>query len=390
MEIKVMSWNIAGAKVLKKLNTEESSTNVASDYINEYNRVWRNAILGRGKNKMPDVILLQECIGFSDTRSPEEREIKWVDGAKILSEIFSGYETFFFASLSSISQPHPRRWDKMRKGKEEEYLPEYVEVKQGYGICIKKPELLKRLWPVMLPVSTEKQRKQEGKKEPVVKYDDHVGPSDYNLAFQAIPISTGLYLGTRDTEPRLAVLGRMKIENSNKYLNFLNLHLTTLNGEREGKIKVNRKASQIRLNQLDLVLDFIISAYQEAGSYRIHSGKTEDIWIIGGDFNATPESQEIELIKSVGFIDGNPNKQLNAPEIEHLDGKEGTKWSIRNEELPPTTLDYIFCGIEKASFTSGKIKVDRSLRPFRPGFKEKVFESDHAVLLAVFDIDSDK
>jgi len=102
-------------------------------------------------------------------------------------------------------------------------------------------------------------------------------------------------------------MGRMYV--NGRYVNFLNVHLTTLKGERVGNIRLNRKASERRLRQLDLILDNVISTYQEASAYRIprqaYNGE-DDVWILGGDFNAKPDSNEITLVKRMGFVDGNP------------------------------------------------------------------------------------
>ncbi len=379
MKINIMSWNIAGAKVFGKLNPQPDT--VAKDYIKEYHQVWENEVKNYfsshvGSSNLPDIILLQECIGFIDNRVPDNISKRWISGKEILDSIFNDYECFFFPALSSTKNPHPRKWDKYRKG--DKYLPEFIEAQQGYGLCVKNKNMLRKLW-TKNPLENEHHDKD---------YElDTIENEKYESCFQAIPISTGLYLGTRDTEPRLAILGRMKL-NPNKYLNFVNLHLTTLKGEREGKIRINQQSSQIRMNQINLILNFIISAYQESDLYRINSNiRNEDIWVVAGDFNSIPESQEISLMKEVGFIDGNVNKKLIAPELKHYNAKEGTKWSLDNENLPPIALDYIFCGIEKSSFTSGKINTTNSLQPFRPNFQDENYQSDHAVLYSVFEFE---
>lgn len=373
MEVKIASWNIAGAKLFGNLNPPPD--NVAKDYIREYKHLWETDIHkyitgGGGDFSLPDIIFLQECIGFNDTR--EEPSKRWETGAEILSRIFQNYACFFFPSLSSHKNPHPRKWEKYKRS--EAYLPDFIEAQQGYGICIKNPEKLRSLWVENVGSDADKEKA------------DKVSPPHYNLCFQAINISTGLYLGSRDTEPRLAVLGRMKLQEG-RYLNFINLHLTTLKAEREGKLRINREASAIRMNQLNLILDYVIAAYQESGLFRVNSNlRNEDIWAIGGDFNAIPESEEISLLVKLGFVDGNPNKVLKAPGSDY-NNKIGTKWSLKNKSLPPIALDYIFCGIEKSSFPSGKIDVKNSLQPFRPHFANADFESDHAFLYASFQFD---
>ena len=59
-----------------------------------------------------------------------------------------------------------------------------------------------------------------------------------------------------------------------------------------------------RLRQIDLILDNVVSAYQEAVEYKMPasvSGGKEDIWIIGGNFNASYAAEEIEHNQAHGL-----------------------------------------------------------------------------------------
>ena len=136
--------------------------------------------------------------------------------------------------------------------------------------------------------------------------------TDCVSCFEPISITTGLYLGQRDTEPRLVIMGRVKLESEgeSRYLNYLNIHLNTLSGEREGNVRLNRRAGASRLHQIELILDNIVSAYQETTRYRMPAGTQQsqrDIWVIGGDFNTTPDSDEINMIRQSGFTGGQQN-----------------------------------------------------------------------------------
>ncbi len=385
MSLKIMSWNMAGAKLLGKLSPQPQP--VAVEYIDAYKSVWsetKNTYLNQfGKNDFtPDIILLQECIGFIDTRGENDQCGRWQKASHILESIFSDYSCFFFPSVSSHKNPHPAKWEKYN-------LPKYIEAQQGYGICVKTKENLRKLW-----ITNKDNNKAPGE-------FDIPEPNQYQLCFEAINTTTGAYLGTRDTEPRLAVLGRMKLEISpgnERYINFLNIHLTTLKGEREGNIKLNRVASETRLTQLNLILNNVISAYQGSQEYRvprISEAYKEDIWVIAGDFNATPDSVEISLIRRMGFIDGNPIKQLYDVTGQYK-GMVGTKWSLDpKRSLPPTVVDYIFFGLEQTAFAIGTLPVGFSdegditqdyRRPFRPEFTNKIFETDHAVMFAALKV----
>lgn len=377
MQIRVMSWNMAGAKLFDKLDSRPYD--VASSYIKAYKYAWEKGIVGNltvppNPPKYPDIILLQECIGFVDTR--DEPSGRWQSGEEILQQIFSGYTCFFFPALSSYKNPHPAKWEKYRKGSgQENYLPDEIEAQQGYGICVHNPNQLRKIW-----VKNAQQ-------------DDTIAlkQDDYHLCFAAINTTTGLYLGDRDTEPRLVILGRMRVGTNSleeRYVNFLNVHLTTLKGERIGNLRLNRGGSNYRIQQLDLIMDNIISSYQEATTNRIprtSNTRKDDVWILGGDFNSTPDSEEVSFVKRMGFIDGNPDKKLLDATDSKFGDKIGTKWSLADPDLPMTVLDYIFCGLERTTFATGEIRLTHSHRPFRPKFQDTSFETDHAVLFASFE-----
>ncbi len=108
-----------------------------------------------------------------------------------------------------------------------------------------------------------------------------------------------------------------------------------------------------------------------------------DIWIIGGDFNTTPDSAEIATILRSGFIDTIPDKCLeDADQSNAFHNQVGSKWSLSNNKNPPIVLDYIFCGLEQFTFPASGLDVSKSKRPFRPHFDAPAFATDHAVLFA--------
>lgn len=375
MEIKIMSWNMAGAKLFEQLDPKPLP--VAASYTAAFQQVWNNSIcpwLASPDGDQPDIILLQECIGFEDHSSAPSG--RWQKGSTILNEIFSGYDCFFFPAVTSHNNPHPGKWNRYIKGGEvENYIPSYIDVQQGYGICVRKGVSSRKLW---VPWSNPDQ------------VPEHADRADSNCVscFEPVHISTGLYLGSRDTEPRMVIMGRAKIESGgqSRYLNYLNVHLGTLNGEREGNVRLNRSAGASRLQQVELILDNIVSAYQETTSYRMPQGSRQnerDIWIIGGDFNTTPDSAEVAMIKHSGFIDAIPDKRIeDADPSSGFHGQHGSKWSLDNSGSPAIMLDYIFCGLEQYTFSAGGLDVNGSKRPFRPHFENLAFASDHAILFA--------
>jgi hypothetical protein len=375
VEIKIMSWNMAGAKLLEHLDPKPMP--VAASYTSAFRQVWKHSVcpwLANPDDDQPDIILLQECIGFEDhSSSPSGR---WHRGSKILSEIFSGYDCFFFPAVTSHNNPHPGKWNRYIKGGEvENYIPAYIDVQQGYGICVHKGVSSRKLW---VPYASS------------ADIPEHADSADPNCVscFEPVHISTGLYLGSRDTEPRMVIMGRAKLESDGKsrYLNYLNVHLSTLNGERQGNVRLNRNAGASRLRQVEQILDNIVSAYQETTAYRIpqsYDQEKRDIWIIGGDFNTTPDSAEVSMIRRSGFIDAIPDKRIeDADASSDFHGQVGSKWSLADDESPAIMLDYIFCGLEQYSFPTNSLDLSGSKRPFRPHFENAVFATDHAILFA--------
>jgi len=381
-EINVMSWNIAGAKMFNHLDYPPD--HAASSYVEAYYNAWRQIVrdllpTSADGSKYPDIILLQECIGFRDTRA--EPSGRWESGKRILQQIFRGYECFFFPALSSRTHLHPGKWKKFQLGSIRNFIPDYVEAQQGYGICIRDPSALRKLWV------------QEEDKSQMSRHSDLPG-SDFELCFEVVNAVPGLYLGSRDTEPRLMVMGRIKMgspETVERYVNLVNVHLTTLRGERTGIPSINREAQNMRLQQIDLLVNRIVSAYQGADKHRIPRPKgeqgKEDIWILGGDFNALPGSREIKELREAGFIDGHDasKRKIIDPGGSHHD-LPGTKWSLEDPGRRPIVVDYIFCGLEHTSFSPGQVDISDSQSPFRPQFAGTDLASDHAVLFASFKI----
>jgi len=375
MEISVMSWNMAGAKLFEQLDPEPGSA--AGRYTTAFRKVWEDSVgnwLGSPDEDRPDIILLQECIGFDDLSNTAPQ--RWQSGSNILGEIFSGYDCFFFPAVTSHNNPHPGKWNRyVEGGTVTNCIPAHVDIQQGYGICVRNGISNRKLWVPRADAQN-------------ISADADLADTDCLSCFEPISITTGLYLGQRNTEPRLVIMGRAKLglDGESRYLNYLNIHLNTLSGEREGNVRLNRRAGASRLRQIELILDNIVSAYQETTHYRIPVGAEQsqrDIWIIGGDFNTTPDSEEIRMIRQAGFIDAIPDKRIedaNPDSIFH--NRAGSKWSLHDNKTPAINVDYIFCGLEQFSFAADGLDTSESRRPFRPYFEDQAFASDHAVLFA--------
>ncbi|MCW8963648.1 MAG: endonuclease/exonuclease/phosphatase family protein [Gammaproteobacteria bacterium] len=375
MQVRLMSWNMAGAKLFDQLDPEPAPA--AGRYIQAFHKAWNDSIvpwLATPDKDAPDIILLQECIGFEDhSSSPSGR---WQSGNEILSKIFSGYQCFFFPAVTSHDNPHPGKWSRYTNGNAvANPVPTAVDIQQGYGICVREGIISAKLWtPWPDPQDAPPDADQAN--------------GECTSCFEVIPVSTGLYLGDRDTEPRMVIMGRAKLEldGEYRYLNYLNVHLNTFKDEREGNEQLDQRASISRQQQVGLILENIVSAYQQSTHYRMHSHADDnksDIWIIAGDFNCTPDSAEIAAILNAGFVDAINDKHIEDADPAHtLQDRVGTKWSINDDECPPVVLDHIFCGLEQPTLTSDTLETSASKRPFRPCFDDKAYETDHAVLFA--------
>ncbi len=133
-----------------------------------------------------------------------------------------------------------------------------------------------------------------------------------------------------------------------------------------------------------------ISAYQAVKKYRVprpQESNRKDIWILGGDFNALPESKEIKLLQEK-FVDGNDDKKIIDNDLSGTySNKSGTKWSLKDPNNDPIAVDYILCGLKHYSFAPDQIDYKtESQRPFHPQFDNMDFAPDHAVLFASFKI----
>ncbi len=188
------------------------------------------------------------------------------------------------------------------------------------------------------------------------------------LRQEVIRIDTGLFIGTRDTEPRLAVVSHFIC--GKRHIFIVNLHLTTLSKEREGFPERDCRGAEIREKQLDIVLNGIVSRYNQWCDKENAMGPDDrPIWFLVGDFNATEDSLEIARIKRLNFLDLCPDKGTGTKR-----GKNG-----KNAAL---TLDYIFAGPAYYAFDPQAVKqlLKKTSRP--PLYEVTV--SDHYPIVATF------
>lgn len=307
MEFTILNWNIGGAKYLhekeeRREETRKQLNNGLQELIRRYKR--------------PYVISLQEIVHYG-TSSQDVKDI--IDPIK-------GYKYYSFPLIESDRLSSKAKWNKVQRLGN---WPPEAFFAQGNAILFRDDMPHFPVWD--LSASSEYR------------------PRGERHFTEQVRLESGLYFGDRNTEPRAALVAHFifnpRGENMKPLDIFVvNLHLTTLVMEREGIPEIDLRASKIRLTQLDIIFQGIISRYNiwkrqgflERGERRKRNewesfDRYEPVWILAGDFNFTPQSIEYETIQRMNFIDVVPNKG------------SGTK--ARGAGNPPSlTVDYIFAG----------------------------------------------
>ena len=326
--IDVLNWNIGGAKYLE-LKSEDSPNRAPKEESREkFRRRLNTALADEINARNPHVITLQEVVQFQGDK-----------GKEFIIDVPTGYHYFPHMLIDTIRHSHPRKWNKVRRKGE---WPDAAFFAQGNAVLIRKDQFH---FPILALPATN----QDHDKWVHPKGSDSGMPSQEYM--EAVELKSALYLGTRDTEPRAALLVHLSLSAIGEHplpkpldIFVVNLHLTTLTMEREGNPAVDERAEKARLQQVDTVLNEIVSPYNE---WRSHGYKVEGvnllneeggrletdkrfspIWIIAGDFNFIPESVEFKTLERRGFI-----SMVNA----------FTK--ARGLRNPPSIqVDYIFVG----------------------------------------------
>jgi len=309
----VVTWNVAGAKFLEfPENIPKNPLKTYPMTRGQFQESLHAALKRLTQEFNPDVIMLQEIVRYGRPNNPNDL----IQVAEI-----PGYYYDASIAISTTDQSHPQKWDKyfgyIDQGKTKRNWEPGTYLSQGYGI----------LW-------------REGLRHASIW--DFKGDSGSRISKEIVRLETGLFTGSRDTEPRLAVVTHFIIDFHDKELDIfvVNLHLTTLKGEREGSPDKDVTASRVRLQQLNTVVNGIVSRYNEWVPGKIKEAKKNDpnftrvpaVWVLGGDFNCMPQSSEIAAMEQMNFIDLNPHKG------------SGTKGSTVPIETATIALDFLFAG----------------------------------------------
>lgn len=307
-KFKILNWNIGGAKFLKEKEDKRSETR-------EQLNIELKELIRKHK---PQVVTLQEIVQYGES-SQDFNDI--IDKDKI-----GNYQYYPFRLIDSDRLSSKAKWNIIRD--EGDWDPKTFFA-QGNAFLFHNDLQHFPVWD--LPAYSTPKFEREG----------HF--------IEQVNLESGLYFGDRNTEPRAALVAHFAFSPKGKEgkpldIFVINLHLTTLMMEREGIPGIDLEASRIRLAQLGIIFRGIVSRYnrwkrqefKERGKDRVMEDwetikREEPVWILAGDFNFTPESEEYETIMRMNFIDVVPNKG------------HGTK--AKGPGNPPTlTVDYIFAG----------------------------------------------
>ena len=375
----LVNWNIGGAKFLElpsksKPKEEQQPTKGAPQCQNDFRSRLQDAlkalidIIG----DKPHVITMQEVVQFEksgNSQNPEDLFSK-----KFIEDL--GYKYHFFPLIDTLKHSAQAKWNKLIKEKDRGWN-EKTYFAQGNAILVRNDIALFPVWSIpKLETSLEKYNEE---KNSLSKETDDSTPSNnigsacddfeknklenksiIECSSEVVFVEQGLYFGDRNTEPRAAIVTHIVLDGSltmektgsqkklKKPLDLfvINLHLTTLSNEREGIPSKDEEACIRRLKQLDIVFNDIISRYnswKQVKEYRLRekeypvtpevetTDRHKPVWVVAGDFNFTPESEEYDYIIKRNFFDLIPDHEV------------GTKASGLAKE-PTLTLDYVFAG----------------------------------------------
>ncbi len=368
----VLNWNIGGAKYLDSNSGLLTDKDTREWYRKRLNKQLKNLLTDDGVHPRPDIVTLQEVVEY---RACDDRKIQ-----RVIDPV-PGYEYFFTRLIDTDRHSHQGKWRGTReKGKwycfpeepkrfdcavdqarvtpckNDKHNCKKVYFAQGNAILVRTDFPRYPVWE--LPLVTEAKARQEEESARTGLSKSWRGTqAECSSCVEVVQLECGLYFGDRNTEPRAALVTHVVLPELGGEgikcpldLFVVNLHLTTLMGEREGVPDIDEEAAKTRMRQLNLVLNDTVSRYNlwRKNIYRLRSnGKTDEdlkkdprhqrcnpVWIIAGDFNCTPESLEYQTLVRRGFVDMMP--KING---EHVLTK--SRGLHRPAEI---SLDYVFAG----------------------------------------------
>ncbi|NQT39426.1 MAG: endonuclease/exonuclease/phosphatase family protein [Planctomycetes bacterium] len=356
MRFKVLNWNIGGAKFLEEMTNDKRQ--VTRTLLNK-------ALADIVKEHTPDVVTLQEIARY---KQPDDVEIQ-----DMIDDI-AGYKYFPFTLIDTDYLSSKAKWRKLLRGSD---WPPDTYFGQGNAFLVKKDSPVFPVWDLS-------------------GLGQDIPATDRPHFVEIVHLDSGLYFGDRNTEPRAALVLHFIYDPKNRDapskpldIFVVNLHLTTLMMEREGVPQIDSLASRVRLAQLDIVFNGIVSRYnswrQDGYPERRKEREPEQhenfdrhspLWILAGDFNFTEESDEYMYIKRRNFIDTVPDIGKVSPY-----GRGSKAKGVKAD--PTLTLDYVFAGPKFVSFDP--VIEETGIGQNRVMHEHKYRASDHYPVLSTID-----
>ena len=388
-KLKIVNWNVGGAKYLELRSRTSDRFDPPFSFcrqrdcsVHERRRCDTKCREGFRKevndgldylinlpNGKPDIITLQEVVRYEPHCH--------LPAAKDVIDPPGGYRWIPFWLIDTIKHGARGKWDKVRKNGG---WPRNAFFAQGNAVLIRETDPIEdgiAYYPVLALPERHQSRdrfRRKAPKRPFTRWDDP--PVDDCM--ECVQLEPGMYFGDRDTEPRATLVTHVVLsgpsegggggmrEELRKPLDVfvINLHLTTLTGEREGIPDTDERAAQTRSRQLDTVLNKIVSMYNEwrRDHYRIRDKRYPvrkgmdtierhpPIWVITGDFNFTPEAAEYQTMLRRGFIDLMPKRHMHGLAYHQLTKAQGPG------KEPTITLDYVFAGPRLAALDPNDVE----------------------------------
>ena len=360
MRFTVLDWNIGGAKVLEQPVRAEREKIRA-----KINDALRHLIYERQFGRMPEVIVLQEVVQW---REPTDEKLQ-----DLLTPI-DDYDYVPFTMIDTQLVSSKAKWNKVRR--KSDWHPD-TYFAQGNAFLIRKDAPHFPVWDLSrLGVPR---------------------PSGHHF-IEVVHLDSGLYFGDRNTEPRGALVAHFVCDPKTGTerpvdIFVVNVHMTTLMMEREGVPEIDAAAAQIRMDQLKVIFNGIVSRYNswrqsgylERGEPREmmeHETKKRHspVWIIAGDFNFTEESVEYAYVKQMNFLDTVPSDAKRST----IEAEQCLGTKAKGVGNPPTlTLDYVFAG---PKFVSLDAAIQQNLIGNKVIHDREVRASDHYPIMSTITI----
>jgi endonuclease/exonuclease/phosphatase family metal-dependent hydrolase len=247
-DIRIVTFNISGGE------------KTYQDFPNDSPKARQEALSMLIKQMDADVLCLQEVSQYIDADGKTHSMTDGINAA-------GGYEHMFYGKTVSMESHMQVKKDVMVKG----IFNDWWNWSKGNSIHSRFPF-------------------------------SRLGDPEKNGVPRSIPLyMPPSYEGTRDTEPRFALLARLK---QSPFPYITSLHLTTLVGERNPKSsrKKIEQSHLMRYEQVQRILDLV----------RVHILETQQPLILAGDFNAMMDEFGIKQLLSAeeGFIRLRPDVEI--------------------------------------------------------------------------------